>query len=231
MIRPLAYIVVNAIRFFRLVEFYQPTCNPKGYKLLGQDNPKRLSEDRLQQILGAIDLSSVHSYLDIGSQLGFYVFRFSEVRPELKAHGMEKDTVAHTYAQALKSLNRAANVFFVNRKITIASARSLPSYDLITFMNVFHHIVHFDGFEAADGIMRELYMKCNKCFVFETGQFDEKGYYWSDNLSFMGDHPIGWIQDYLLKIGYDTVALIGFNGTHLSDQKRGLFLCTKRQTV
>ncbi len=227
MVRPLAYVVVNVIRFFRLVEFYQPTYNPRGYKLVGNENPKRSSEDRLQQILSTIDLSSVDSYLDVGSQLGFYVFRFSEVNKGLKAYGMEKEKIACTYANALKSLNGVENVFFVNQKITIAAAQSLTNYDLITLMNVFHHIVHFDGFEVADGIMRELFMKCKKYFVFETGQFDEKGYYWSDSLSFMKDRPIGWIQDYLLKIGYDEVTLIGFNETHLSGRKRGLFLCTK----
>ena len=76
-------------------------------------------------------------------------------------------------------------------------------------------------------MMHELYNKTNSYFIFETGQFDEKGYYWSDSLSFMGNNPVTWIQDYLIGIGYSTVTLIDEFPTHLSDKSRAFFICSK----
>ena len=102
---------------------------------------------------------------------------------------------------------------------------------MISFLNVFHHIVFFDGFETADEIMHQLYKKCNLYFIFETGQYDEKGYYWSEKLNFMGKDPTRWINNYLLGLGYFKVKLIGKISTHLSDKKRALFLCKKNEEL
>ena len=103
----------------------------------------------------------------------------------------------------------------------------MSKYEVISFLDVFHHIVFFDGFETADKIMHQLYEKCNKYFIFETGQYDEKGYYWSKKLNFMEKNPTKWINNYLLSLGYSEVKLIGEFSTHLSDKKRALFLCKK----
>ena len=75
--------------------------------------------------------------------------------------------------------------------------------------------------------MRTLYNKCNKYFIFETGQSNEKGFYWSDALEFMGDQPEHWLEDYLLRIGYSEVHLVERFSTHLNDQRRAFFICKK----
>ena len=227
----LSHVFINMVRLSGLVEMYQPTYNPHGFKLIGSNPPKRDCEDRLQEIVRAIDISRITSYLDVGSQLGFYVFRLADQNGRMIAQGVEKNRVACAYANALTRLNGVRNVSFTRAEMTGGFARSIPNYDLISFMSVFHHVVHFDGFEAADAIMRELYRKCGRFFVFETGQFDEKGYYWSEDLSFMGDDPTRWIEQYLLHIGYDDVKLLALCGTHLSDRKRGLFLAMKARGI
>jgi hypothetical protein len=225
--RLVAFMLINAIRLLKLTEFYQPTYNPRNYWLIRRGDQRRNSEDRVQAIVGTIDINHVRSYLDVGAQFGYYVFRFAEMRHEMMARGIEKDRIACLYAEAVRVLNRMSNVSFEKLKMTPALARELAAYDMISCMNVFHHIVHFDGFSAADSIMKELYTKCNKYFVFETGQFDEKGFYWSNDLSFMGEDPIQWIRDYLLGIGYVDVRVLAITGTHLSEKQRGLFLCKK----
>ena len=225
--RLLARFLINAIRLSGRVELYQPTYNPRGYRFMGKEMPSRECEDRLQQIAEAVSISSVNSYLDVGSQIGFYVFRLAELNRNMRAVGVEKSRAATLYAEALKELNGIHNVTFANYEMTAESARNLSTHDLISFMNVFHHVVHFRGFDAADGLMRKLFRKCGRYFVFESGQFDEKGFYWSEDLSFMGSDPVEWIRDYLMKIGYAHVRLLALNTTHLSDRKRALFLCTK----
>ena len=87
--------------------------------------------------------------------------------------------------------------------------------------------MHLRGFEEADKIMKGLYKKTNKCLIFETGQNNEKGHYWTNDLGFMEDTPIKWIIDYLKKLGFYEVKLISKFKTHLGDEERGFFICTK----
>ena len=75
--------------------------------------------------------------------------------------------------------------------------------------------------------MKCLYKKTNKCLIFETGQYNEKGHYWTNDLSFMEDSPIKWIIEYLKKLGFYDVRLISKFKTHLGDDERGFFICTK----
>jgi len=223
----LSYLILNVIRFFRLTELYQPTYSPKKFWFWGKDISKRNCEDRIAVIKENIDFSCIGSYLDIGSQLGYFVFRIAETNKNMIAQGLEMDKYASLYSSSIVSLNDIQNVSFLNTKITPEIVVALPNYDVISFLNVFHHIVHFEGFESADKIMHEFYKKCNKYFIFETGQYDEKGYYWNESISFMGNDSLKWINEYLLKIGYVKVNLLSTISTHLSPQKRGLFLCEK----
>jgi hypothetical protein len=117
------------------------------------------------------------------------------------------------------------DVSFANCKLTPENAEKLPKFDLISFLNVFHHIVHFDGFDAADKIMRTLLNKCDY-FVFETGQYDEKGYYWTEDLKFMGSDSNLWVKTYLTNLGYKILHIESFK-THLSDNTRSFVCCVK----
>ena len=75
--------------------------------------------------------------------------------------------------------------------------------------------------------MKDLYNKTNKYFIFETGQYNEKGCYWSNDLSFMGETPNQWLFDYLKSLGYSEVKLISKFNTHLNDEERSFFICIK----
>ena len=221
------YLFVNFIRCFKLAELYQPTYNPRRFYLVRAETIARASDDRIAAIQKNVDLDKVRTYMDIGSQLGYFVFKIRSLKEGMLAYGVEMENVACHYSNALAFPNDAQGVSFINLKLTTSSVKGLPACDMISFLNVFHHIVHFDGFEAADRIMRELYKKCQGHFIFETGQFDEKNYYWSESLKFMGEDPERWIQDYLLTIGYKHVVLVDRFSSHLSDQKRAFFVCAK----
>lgn len=227
LIKIVPWSFINVVRLLNLTELYQPTYNPKKYIILKFDVKKRNSDDRIYAIQNNVDFSRINTYLDIGSQLGYFVFRLSESNELILAQGFEMNDVSTAYSNALVYLNDLENISFVNCKVTPIFVKKMPNYDMISFLNVFHHVVYFDGFEIADKIMHELYNKTNSYFIFETGQFDEKGYYWSDSLSFMGDNPVAWIQDYLISLGYKTVTLIDEFPTHLSDKTRAFFICSK----
>ncbi|KKG14921.1 hypothetical protein EO98_01365 [Methanosarcina sp. 2.H.T.1A.6] len=227
LIKIIPWVFINVVRLFNLTELYQPTYNPKKHIILKSDVKKRKSDDRVSAIQNNVDFSSINTYLDIGSQLGYFVFKLSESHELTLAQGFEMNDVSCAYSNALVYLNDLKNISFVNCKVTPNFIKNMPNYDIISFLNVFHHIVYFDGFESADEIMHELYNKTNSYFIFETGQFDEKGYYWSDSLLFMDKNPVTWIQNYLVSIGYKKVTLINEFPTHLSDNTRAFFICSK----
>jgi len=227
LIKIVPWSFINIIRLLNLTELYQPTYNPKKIIILKSDVKKRNSDDRIFAIQNNVDFSRVDTYLDIGSQLGYFVFKLSESNELILAQGIEMNAVSCAYSNALVYLNDLKNISFINCKVTPNFIKKMPNYDMISFLNVFHHIVCFNGFETADEIMHEIYNKTNSYLIFETGQFDEKGYYWSDSLSFMDDDPVTWIQDYLISIGYKTVTLIDEFPTHLSDKTRAFFICSK----
>jgi hypothetical protein len=135
------------------------------------------------------------------------------------------DKVLYAYSNAIIVLNDLENVSFTNCKFTPEIAEKLPQYDLISFLNVFHHIVHFDSFDTADKIMKILVGKCHY-FVFETGQYNEKGYYWSKDLKFMGNDPDSWVAEYLASLGYTILCAEHFR-THLSNNTRSFVCCSK----
>ena len=56
---------------------------------------------------------------------------------------------------------------------------------------------------------------------------NEKGCYWSNDLSFMGETPNQWLFDYLKSLGYSEVKLISKFNTHLNDEERSFFICIK----
>ena len=218
---------VNIVRLLNRTELYQPTYNKENYLLLRPDRIKRSSDDRVSAIQDNIVPSKVETYLDIGSQLGYFVLKLSELNEFTSAQGFEMNKTSCAYANALVCLNNVNNVSFVNCAVTPDLIKNTPCFDMISFLNVFHHIVHFEGFDIADAIMRELYNKTNTYFIFETGQFDEKGCYWTDSLSFMGDSPVSWIRDYLVQIGYKSVVIVNNFPTHLSGQTRAFIVCSK----
>ena len=221
------YVVINLIRIFKLTEFYQPTYNPNNIYYIWGTSYQRLTNERVNVIKSNIDLNGVSTYLDIGSQLGYFVYKINEANNSIFATGIEMSKVSYMYSILIGMLNNSINTSFINTELTANNVQNIPCYDLISCLNVFHHIVHFRGFEEADEIMKCLYKKTNKCLIFETGQYDEKGHYWTNDLSFMEDSPIKWIIEYLKKLGFYDVRLISKFKTHLGDDERGFFICTK----
>ena len=85
------------------------------------------------------------------------------------------------------------------------------------------------GFEmaVAEYIIETLIKKCKKTFYFESGEFEEKGFYWTDSLSYFGDDSNLYLMNYLKKFDFKSVTSLGQHSTHLTNHKRSLFICKK----
>lgn len=223
--KKLALDYINSIRKNSKVTFYQPTYNPNNFKLYEPNESARKETDvRVETISNHFDFSRIDSYLDIGSATGYFVFKLAESN-KMIAQGIEMDKILCAYSNAIIILNDLENISFMNCKLTPELAEKLPRFDLISFLNVFHHIVHFDGFDAADKIMKILSDKCNY-FIFETGQYNEKGYYWTEDLKFMGDDPDLWVKEYIVNLGYKILHSENFKSA-LSDNTRTFICCSR----
>lgn len=205
------------------VEFYQPAYDPNSFlQNIITSASRENTQKRVEFITANLPKDDVHSYIDIGSQIGYFVFKMQEWN-NLYSIGIEMNSIAHNVASQLSAINGRDKIGFINSKIDASTVKSIPSVDVISFLNVFHHINHFDSFDAANNIVQTLQKKC-KYFIFETGQYNEKGYYWSEDLSFMGNDSDNWIKEYLKQSSFEIIASHNFT-THLSDNTRLLCVC------
>jgi hypothetical protein len=217
-------IIVNYIRIGNKTELYQPTYNVKNLRLFRSDLEKRSSDDRVDVIQDNMP-GIPGSYLDVGSQLGYFVFKMSE--KGFLSCGIEANPVSCVYASNVANLNGVKNASFLNFPLDLSTVDSLPEYDVISILSVYHHMVYFFGKDDADIVLKKLIGKCRRRFFFETGEYEEKGFYWTDGLSFMGEDSSMGITKFLEEFGFSSITKIGEHATHLTDHKRSLFMCEK----
>ena len=203
---------------FHLTKGYQP--NP----FILDGDSIRVCQDRFASIDSEVPNEPL-SCLDIGCNEGFFTFKMAERGGFCM--GIDSGRNEVMVAESIKEINRIENVSFVNMQISPDSFKSLPSFDIIFLLSVFHHIVRHNDIEYAKKFMIELSMRNHKYLVFETGQPDEEGVDWTKDLFFMLPDPEVWIKNMLLSVGYSSVKVIGKNKSIRSSIPRLLFLATK----
>lgn len=162
--------------------------------------------------------------LDIGCNLGYFSFKSAEQGHF--SYGVESDHFNITSCNAIKKSTSVKNVIFAKHLIDQEFLSTMPSFDTVINLSVFHHWVKAYGEEGAKKMMRTLAKKCT-CLVFETGQPNEVGSQWPHILSFMGDNPEKWINDFLKDIGFTSVEMVGTFPTGLTNIDRFLFVAKK----
>jgi hypothetical protein len=184
---------------------YQPT--PLGLSILGSGLAStRSCDDRLTLIREHLPQYS-KNILDIGSNVGYYLFELS--RMGYLCHGLESDpdlvcfTSLMTYATGMRGVSCECGKFdlsFVGR---------MPRYDVILCLSVIHHIILAEGMDVAESILQHLASKTNHVLFFEMGQSNEIQADWSKRLPAMEPDPETWISEWLLKSGFRRVKTIG----------------------
>lgn len=204
-----------------LVIRYQPIFGEKSVVA------ERLCDDRWEVIASHLPRREF-SFLDVGSQLGYFVFRATEAGAF--AIGIERCRDYFDVANAIGVRQGIGQAAFINMEVNTKSVVTLPHTDVLCCLSVYHHWVREWGAIEADKILTEL---CNRTelLFFETGQSDEQGVSWSRDMSFMDADPEGWLKSHLESKGFQSVVTLGTYKTHLSDVPRFLMMASKKKKV
>ena len=211
-------IVYWALCYIPVFKLYQPVFGQKiSQKLI------RECEDRWA-VFSKYFPETKGSVLDIGCNLGYFSFKSAELGHF--SYGIESDDFNITCCNAIKNANNIDNCVFVKNLLTPEDIKRMPHFDTVINLSVFHHWVKAFGAEQAQEMMQNLANKCNT-LIFETGQPNEIGSQWPEHLAFMGEQPDQWIKEFLQKIGFNTVEMIGTFPTGLTNVERYLFSAKK----
>lgn len=225
MTQGLLWARLNMQRMLRVVSRYQN--NPFNFSESKKDLSTRFCEDRYQAFSAFIPKDQFFSVLDIGCNQGYFLFR---IAPHAGVCiGFEKAYNEVMYARSLAAVHRVKNVLFMDYMITPHNVAAIPAADIIICLSVFHHWVRDFGENNAIDMLRMTMNHCRRYFIFETGQYEEKGQKWTDVLKFMGANSHEWITNFLYDSGFSKVEMVGEFSTTLSDIPRKLYVAIKNQ--
>ena len=216
-----SYAAINVLKVSGLAMLYQPLYGINTSMVLGKTAPERGCEDRWALINTCLG-DGPGIFLDLGSQLGYFVFRMAE--RGYFSIGIERDAPSCSMARHLTHVNGIDSTVFLCKDVTPSTLESMPRADVTFCLSIFHHWVREHGLEYADAMMQAIASKCTSQLFFETGQSNEQSGRWPDILSFMGDDPKGWIDNYLGTLGFSDVRCLGEVPTHVSLNPRYLFI-------
>ena len=163
------------------------------------------------------------SVLDLGCAEGYFVSRAAQ-EYGCFALGIDADVRRLTLAQDFNLINKNNGAGFMHANLTMDFLRKLPTFDVVIFLAVLHHVMYEHGAGYAREFMSQLRAKTNKALVFEMGQSNEKSMSWASLLPDMGPEPHTWIKDFLLSCGFSHVTKVGETDAYQSNERRAVFL-------
>lgn len=141
-------------------------------------------------------LETGHSLLDIGGNVGYFVFKAAEKK--LFSLSIDNDLPSYLIANYVKNKADLQNANFILGTVDEHNIKSLPVFDIVLHFSVFHHWCANWGFEKASLVLQELLVdKTKKKMFFEMGQAEMSDRY---NVPDMGNDHKKWITNFLAKL-------------------------------
>lgn len=186
---------------------------------------ERASYGRLDAINNFLSENDTPSVIDVGCNLGFFTFNMAK-RGGF-CIGIDYGRNEILAAKALAHKHSIDNIVFTQMEITPDNASTLPKADMVICLSIFHHWIRKLGEDKSLKIMQGLADSSNKYFIFDTGQPNEKGVDWNQNLEFMNPNIKDWADRYFKALGFSRVVNLGEHRTSLSEIPRTLFIAVK----
>jgi len=174
--------------------------------------------DRWQCIEEQIQ-ESRSSVLDVGCNVGYYSISLAR-----KGHyvvGVEGGWASVAIATCARDVLGVHNALFHRLDLTPDNIDSLPSFDYVIMLAVFHHWCRSYGKEPGITMLKTLCRKVKKGIIFETGQPDTASRKYVDALPDMGDDVLEWLLNFFTAEGFNSAESMGyFQSRHLIVARR-----------
>lgn len=192
----------------RLVSFYQPlpTLNV-GSRFV---SPRVLGRwDAIKTSLP----SGGRNGLDIGCNIGFYCFKMAELGYRMWGCEASRPLFLSFFYATERANSDDVHPLFL--KLTPGNIETLPRFDCILCMAVFHHWCFHFGTAEALNMLEVVLDKIQQVLFFETAQPDETSARYAKVLADMGSEPERWLHQFFLDRGCQRVETIYSRGRHL----------------
>ncbi|MCC2312930.1 class I SAM-dependent methyltransferase [Cellulomonas xiejunii] len=207
-------------RLVSKVEHYQPLYGVAGIV----EEPARESQERARLIAEALEPVRGRRVLDIGSSLGYMSFALADRGAHVV--GWEYNADNAEVARQVAAINGLPVTFLV-KELTVESVRTIPhgQVDAVLVLAVLHHVIHYQGLEAAQEIVRELLDRVPVLVVELATKGEDPDLFWDAS---QPEDPLEVLA--LVKDDVDVVPIAEV-GTHLSTRTRPLLRISRRQSV
>ena len=201
----------------------------ESYHPLGHYFPARMKRpeeafhQRWQIVSRVIQEYAVRNFCDLGCAEGYYV-RCAAREHGIFAVGIDNARKMLRSAVALSELDDDWSCAFMRMKITSATVRAIPQFDMIACMSLLHHVIYRDGFGEAKALLREIAKKATKCMVFDMGGPDEDANAWASSLSMLAGDVDANIASLLAECGFRNIRLLGHTTGYKTSALRGMFI-------
>ncbi len=202
------------------VEHYQPLYGVEGVVT----EPARPSRDRAETIAGAVGPLRGLRVLDIGSSLGYMSFALAA--HGARVTGWEMSAANAEVARLVGQINGLPVTFqTVALDETTAAGLVEDRHDVILVLSVLHHVIHFQGLDAARRIVRDLLRSAPVLVLELAAQGEDPSLFWD---AAQPADPLA-----VLDLVRDEVEVtrLGDFPTHLSDSTRPVYRVSRAPVV
>ena len=191
---------------------------------------QRFPREKVDTIVGGIDLSQVGSVLDIGCNEGLITNHFSE----LGKFAVGIDISPFFARNMLRQLHAQKVPAFGTLKLTPESVQTLPTFDLMLVLSVHHWWVKEYGDGVAQQMVKSLIARTRRYFVIEFSSIKDKYGYSQERFVDNDEQSVTqyarqWLQD--IDPGYDIRYLGANRETTGRERFRHIVLVTKAATA
>lgn len=207
-------------RLLAKVEPYQPIYGLAGLV----PEPARASVDRARTIESDMGEVRGKRILDIGSSLGYMSFYFADRGAHVT--GWEANPDNNEVARQVATVT-GIPVTFETKELTLDTVRSIEpgAFDSAFVLAVFHHIIHFQGLEAAQQIVAEMLDRVPVIYLELAARGEDPSLFWD------ASQPEDPLELLALVKDRSELTRLGTFSTHLSEHRRPLYRLARPQIV
>ena len=203
------------------IEYYQPAYMIGGINL----TPKRECKDRCRAIEKALDGNIAGlKILDIGSNLGYVCYYFAD--RGAVTEGWENDIKHAETARLIGQIN-GLRTSIKSKEFNMEEIEQIKpgDYDVIMFLSVLHHVIHFNGLRYAQEAIKKTIEKIPVLIAELAVKNEDATLFWNEALPDNELAVFDLVKDEII------IDKIGVFSTHLSSIERPLYKITKKEKI